>query len=168
MWVGKAGHSVLTVINQASRIASVFGVVFLASMMSLTVADVVLRYFFNRPILGSVEMSEYLMVGAGFFGVAWCAVRRGHVQVDLVVRRFPEKTQNLIESVTLILGLTVVPLIAWQNFSQAVYVKADEVASDLLDIPSYPFYLIVAATYALLTLVMISLLVESIRKVLKT
>jgi len=167
MGVEKAGRSALTIINQASRIASIFGVVFLSAMMGLTVADVIMRYFFNRPILGSVEMCEYLMVGAGFFGIAWCAVKRGHVQVDLVVSRFSPRIQSGFEVATLILSLTVVPMIAWQNFSQAVYVKVERVESDLLEIPAYPFYLIVAIAFTLLTLVMITLLMDSIRKVTK-
>jgi TRAP-type transport system small permease protein len=157
----------VTVINQASLIAGVMGIVFMVAMMLLTVGDVFLRFVFNRPILGSVEITEYLMVGTGFLGIAWCAVKGGHVGVDLIVSHFPPRVQAMIDSVTCLLSLGVVPLVAWQNFLQAGYVKAENVQSDLLDIPAYPFYIIVGISYALLSLVLVNALVQSVTKAVK-
>ena len=167
MWISKSARSAVTILNYSSRIAGIIGIVFLIAMMLLTVTDVFLRYFFNRPVMGSVELTEYIMVVAGFMGIAWCAVGRGHVKVDLIVGRFSPKVQAVVDSITYIFALGVVPLVAWQNFAQARYAKMEHVVSDLLEIPAYPFYIVVGVAYSLLALVLVNLLVESILEAVK-
>jgi TRAP-type transport system small permease protein len=157
----------VTILNQASLVAGVAGVVFMVAMMLLTVGDVFLRFAFNRPVLGSVEMTEYLMVGTGFLGIAWCAVKGGHVGVDLIVSHFSPRVQAVIDSLTCLLSLGVVPVVAWQAFLQAGYAKAEKVQSDLLEIPAYPFYLIVGIAYVLFSLVLINTLVQLVGKAVK-
>jgi len=157
----------VTILDKASLVAGVAGIVFMVAMMLLTVADVFLRFAFNSPVLGSVEITEYLMVGTGFLGIAWCAVKRGHVGVDLIVSRFPPRVQAVIDSITCLFSLGVVPLVAWQAIIQAGYAKAENVQSDLLDIPAYPFYLIVGIAYILLSLVLINTLVQFVTKAVK-
>lgn len=167
MLIRKLARYTVTVINQVSRVAGIVAMVFLLAMMVLTVSDVCLRYFFNAPILGSVELAEYFMVVTGFFGLAWCAVKKGHVKVDLILSHLPPRLQVIIGSITLILGLTVVPLVAWRGFTQARYAQLAKTASDLLKIPTYPFYIVLGLGYALLLLVMVTLLAESIAKAAK-
>ena len=157
----------VTILDKASLVAGVAGIVFMVAMMLLTVTDVFLRFVFNSPVMGSVEITEYLMVGTGFLGIAWCAVKRGHVGVDLIVGRFPPRVQAVIDSITCLLSLGVVPLVAWQAIIQAGYAKAENVQSDLLDIPAYPFYLIVGIAYILLSLVLINTLVQFVTKAVK-
>lgn len=157
----------VTILNHASLGASVLGILFMVAMLLLTVGDVFLRFVFNRPILGSVEITEYLMVGTGFLGIAWCAAKGGHVGVDLIVSHFPPRIQAVIDSVTCLLSLGVAPIVAWQAFLQAGYAKAENVQSDLLDIPAYPFYLIVGIAFVLFSLVLVNSLVQFITKAVK-
>lgn len=65
------------VLDQVSRVASITGIIFLLAIVVLTTADVFLRYVLNKPILGSVELTQYFIIVAGFLGLAWCAVRGG-------------------------------------------------------------------------------------------
>lgn len=167
MWIGKSGRSIATVINQACRAAGILALIFLLAMMVLVVLDVFLRYFFNNPILGSIELVEYFMVVAGFLGIAWCAVKGGHVKVDMLLSRLPPRAQAIIDSITLILTMTVVPLVSWQGFAQARHAQLVKSASDILEIPDYPFYLVVGISYALLFLVEVILLAELIAKAIK-
>ncbi|MEW6663980.1 MAG: TRAP transporter small permease [Thermodesulfobacteriota bacterium] len=155
------------ILNQVSLFASAMGIVFMVAMLLLTVGDVFLRFVFNRPVLGSVEITEYLMVGTGFLGIAWCAAKGGHVGVDLIVSHFSPRVQAVIDSITCLLSLGVVPLVAWQAFVQAGYAKSENIQSDLLDIPAYPFYLIVGIAYALFSLVLVDTLVQFVTKAVK-
>lgn len=157
----------VTILNRVSLVASGLGIVFMVAMLLLTVGDVFLRFVFNRPVLGSVEITEYLMVGTGFLGIAWCAAKGGHVGVDLIVSHLPPRVQAAIDSVTCLLSLGVVPLVAWQAFVQAGYAKAENMQSDLLDIPAYPFYLIVGIAYVLFSLVLINTFVRFVTKAVK-
>lgn len=75
------------------RIGQVIGAVAAGAIALLTVADVVMRYFFNSAIFGAAEVTNALlavMVGAGLIIVA---ALRIHICVDLfdgpLRRRFP-------------------------------------------------------------------------------
>ena len=156
-----------TAINKASQIASIVAVVFLVAMMVLTVADVFLRFFFHAPIQGTVELIQYFMVVAGFLGVAWCAIQGGHLKVDIFVKRLPPRVQAIIDTVTLLMAMTVVPLVAWQGFDQAGYEYTVKTVADITEIPTYPFYIVVGIGYALLFLALVIILVKLIAKVIK-
>lgn len=164
MWLRKLAGAAVTALNQASRGAGILAIAFLMAMLVLTVADVFLRYFFNAPIPGSVELTKYFMVGAGFLGLAWCALKGGHIKVDLLINRLPPRYQVTIDSINLLLALTVVPLVAWQGFTQAKYALLEKTTSRFLAIPDYPFYIVVGLGFVLLFLVMVYLVIGLIKK----
>ena len=167
MRVRKPASSAVTVINKISQITGAIAVVFLVAMMLLTVADVFLRYVFSAPIKGSLELTEYSMVLAGFLGIAWCAVRRGHVKVDLIVRHMPSRAQGITDTITMLLAFTVLPLVVWRSFAQAQEVLLEKMVSPSLEIPEFPFYMAVGLGYSLIILVAITILAEFIAKALK-
>ena len=133
-------------------------------MMMFTVTDVCLRYFFNNPIKASDETTEFLMVAVSFLGLAWCASKGMHIKVNLIVSRFPEKAQNIIDIVNYAIVIGLCGLIASQLWRQALVVMAKGRASDLTGIPYFPFYFIAGFGFFLLFLVAIPLLVKSINK----
>jgi TRAP-type C4-dicarboxylate transport system permease small subunit len=167
MRIERLAHYTVAVINQVSRAAGILALIFLLAMMVLTVSDVFLRYFFNHPILGSIELVEYFMVVAGFLGIAWCAIKGGHVKVDLLLSHLPPRIQTIIDSFTLFLTMTVVPLVAWQGFAQARRARHTKSASAILEIPDYPFYFVVGISFTLLFLVQVILLVKYIARAIK-
>ena len=147
--------------------AGVIAIIFLMAMMLLTVVDVFLRYVFNAPILGSLELTEYFMICAGFFGIAWCAVIRGHVKVDLIMNHTSTRVQAITDTVPLVLAMSVIPIVAWQGFVQARYTQVENTVSDLLEVPDFPFYMVIGVSYALLFLVVITIVAEFIAKAVK-
>jgi TRAP-type C4-dicarboxylate transport system permease small subunit len=165
--INRLAQYIAAVINRTSRISGIIAIVFLLAMMAITVSDVFLRYVFNSPIIGSVEITESLMVVGGFLGIAWCAVKRAHVKVDLIQRHLPHRIRAIFESITYFLGLLIVPFVAWQGFAQAVYMHAEDKVSTLLKIPAYPFYGVIGIGYALLFFVLLTLLAGSVIKVIQ-
>lgn len=156
MWLSKAADSLNRVVRPASGAIHSVGVGVLALMMLLTASDVTLRYVFNRPIVGAFDLTEYMMPIVVAFGLAYCAVMKGHVRVDLVVARFPQRAQAIIDSITGLLGLGLFSLITWQC---CVYIKVlfdSKLASAVLLIPAFPFVGVVAFGSALLTLVLLA------------
>ncbi|MFQ5842293.1 MAG: TRAP transporter small permease subunit, partial [Thermodesulfobacteriota bacterium] len=69
-------------------------------MMLLTTADVFLRKVFSKSILGTVEVTEFMMVGLVFFSLAQTEVLNRHVKVDLIMSRLRERTQGMIDMIT--------------------------------------------------------------------
>lgn len=160
----KVTHSLDAVIGYTSRVLNIIGVTCLVVMMLLTVTDVFMRYVLTQPIKGSVELTEYLMAVVGFFGLAWCAAKRGHAKVDLLLTHFSARTQAVFDSLTYLLALTVVPLVAWRGIEASNYAREIGQHSFMLKIPAYPFFMAMGIGFLVLSLVLFVLMVKSIVK----
>ena len=87
-------------------------ILILFSMM-LVVTDVVMRYFLNRPIQWTTEITEYSLLFIAFLGAAWVLKREGHVGMDLIVNRLGRRAQALLNTVTSIIGALIWLTITW-------------------------------------------------------
>lgn len=75
--------------------------------------DVVLRYFFNRPIAWVLEISEYILLYVTFMAAAWVLKDEGHIRVDLLVNHLNSRIQALILIVTSVIGAFVMLILTW-------------------------------------------------------
>ena len=150
-------------IYSLSRLAGYLATGILGLLMVLTVADVI-GYLFKAPIRGTTELSEFMMVTVIFMALAWCAVTRKHVRVDLIVSRFPPRVRTILDSITLLATLGIFGIITWRSFleSMAVY---DE--TSLLRLPHAPFYWIMTFGLALFSLAILVVLIENIAEARK-
>jgi TRAP-type C4-dicarboxylate transport system permease small subunit len=147
-----------------SRYLGIIAIVVLVAMMLFTVANVILRAFFNSPIPGDVELIEVAMVCTGFLGLAWCAIQEKHIKVDLLVQFFPKKAQGIIDAIGHIGALGVSIIIAWQSINEGYANKELEAATASLQIPIFPFYWVTSVGYGLLSLALLVLLFKAVRK----
>lgn len=138
--------------------------VILVAMMMITVIDVSLRFFFNRPIVGAYEIAVYMMACVGNMGLGWCALKGMHIDVDIISSKFPMRVQAALKSINLLLVAGLCLLIASQNIVQSMFVQKLNVASTLLHIPEYPFYLVTTLSYFLLFLAVVILFVHSVSR----
>ena len=145
--------------------SGIVGVVILLAMMMMTVVDVILRYFFLRPIIGSVEISIILMVCVVFLGIAWCALNDGHISVDIVTGKLSKRGRAILNSFDNIVTFALALLIAWRSFLEAVSVKEMEVTSPLLGIPRYPFVFVTAFGFLLLFFAALILFIRNVKSV---
>lgn len=133
----------------------------------LMATDVIMRYFFNRPVAGGHELIEFL--GAVFVssGVAYCAVRKAHVAVDLITAQFPVRVQTVTAALTGLAAFIMWGLVSWCTFLHAWELYHSPLMSPVLSIPKYPFVFVVGIGCALLTLVILTETVESFIKAVK-
>jgi TRAP-type C4-dicarboxylate transport system permease small subunit len=108
-----------------------------------------------------------MMVIVGFLGIAWCAVKGMHIKVELIVGRFPERGQSVVNVINAILVIGVCALIGSQSLSEGFIAKRMGRASDITDIPHHPFYWIIVFGYAMLFFVMLNILVQNVSKLVK-
>lgn len=164
----KAFYTVEGAIRWISRMLNYLGTGALAVMMLLTVADVAGRYIFGVPVRGSIELSEYFMVFVGCLGLGWCTLNDGQAKVDLVVQKFSSRVRGVFGVITHLFSLIIFSLIAWQGLMEAnIILKAKE-TSDVLEIPFFPFYLVLALGFFMLCLTIVMVLIQQINKVVKT
>ena len=136
------------------------GVGVLAMMMLLTAGDVTLRYVFNRPIIGSYDLTEYMMAIVVSFGLAYCAFLKGHVRVDLIVSHLPQRLQAAIDSITGLFGFILFSIITWQSFVYMKLLFGSGMESTVLLIPRFPFAGLVCLGSAFLTIVLLANFLE--------
>ena len=139
----------------------------LVAMMLFTVANVVLRAFFNRPIPGDAELIEIGMVCTGFLGVAWCALKEKHIRVDLLVSFLPKRAQYIIDVLGYLAVLGASIVIAWQSIVEGLANRQMHRLSPSLEIPIFPFYWVTSLGYAVLCLALLVLIARSISAMVK-
>ena len=156
----KKVEKIISLIIEASGIT---GVVILLAMMMMTVADVIMRYFFRQPIIGSMEISVVLMVCVVFLGIGWCALSDGHISVDIITGRLSQRGRALLNGFDNIVTLVLALIITWRSFVEALSVKDMEVASPILSIPRYPFVFITSFGFLLLFFAALMLFIRNMK-----
>ena len=155
MWLQR-GTDILSRINRPLVSILKFGALWaLSLMMFLTFADVLLRYVFNSPIPGAAELIQFMMGILVSFSVVYCAYKKSHISVDLLVENFPDSTKRVLECFMRLLALLLFLPIAWQSF---VYISVEfhsGLVSPVLYIPVYPFIAIVAVAFVILCLTLL-------------
>ena len=142
-------------------LSKVFGSVaaaFLAAMMLLTVADVLLRTFFNLPIQGMLELIELGLACTMFLGMPAVFIRGEHLVVDVVDQLTRPSVVRLLDLFGALISFSVLAVMAWQMVpvARAMYEFGD-VTSDL-SIPKIYYWIPVllgVVASALATLVFI-------------
>lgn len=82
------------------------GTIFLI-MLIVLVVQIFSRQFLNIPLRWSEELSRFLFVYAGYFGVSASIKDNGHVFIDFFVKKFPQKIQVFINLIVQTLSLLV-------------------------------------------------------------
>ncbi len=71
----------------------------LAVMVLLVVMDVAGRSILGAGLPGTVEINEYLLVVIGFIGIFQTYHEKGHISVDLLFTRLPERVRQVLARV---------------------------------------------------------------------
>jgi TRAP-type C4-dicarboxylate transport system permease small subunit len=136
-----------TIIKKLGSLSSLLGHAggyILFGMMLLTVCDVIGRYIFNSPITGAYEVTETMMVTIVFFFIAYTQAEKGHIAVDLILIRLPNKIRVIIEVITHVLSLCIFLLIVWMNILRWLELMHRNEHTPIIHLPISPFVLIVA------------------------
>ncbi|MFH0726768.1 MAG: TRAP transporter small permease [Pseudomonadota bacterium] len=134
-------------------------------MMFLIATDVLSRFFFNKPVPGAYELTEYLMAVVVPLGIAYCAQRKQHVGVDIIVEKFSVKNQKRVAIVTESVTVLLMGIVVWQNWVNFFEIINFGGESAVLHIPSYPFVLALPVGFMAFMLFSIAHLIEDLREV---
>jgi len=155
MRIQKAANSMERWLAPLTAIAGNIGATVIALMMLLTVSDILGRRIFNQPVYGAYELSGLMMVIVTFFTIAHCQFLRGHIRIELIVSRFRQRTQDVIDSIMYVFFLAMICLLTWRLYLYAVEEWNSGCTSSLLDIPVFPFIIVSALGCTLLGLVVL-------------
>lgn len=124
-------------------IQSMLGMVLLITLMLIGTVDVLGRYLFDSPIKGAYEISELLLAGIVFFGIAYALSIDGHVKVNTLMLKLNPRMRRVISIVMSSLALSIFILISWQGTMLAYKSWTTYRMIDVIDLPIAPFQLLV-------------------------
>jgi len=143
------------------KILNMCGMALLLGVAIIVTSDVVLRYAFGRPLTGSNEFCELMMIVIVYFAMARVEEQKGHIRVDLVYQLLPARAKTALDRTMVILGIAIASMVVWEASVTAMRLFKIGKISDILGIPIAPFHLAMAFGFAAFCLVMFSDLVRS-------
>lgn len=156
---------IIKIIRRMVYYVCLVGVVVLLLMMLLTASDIIGRSFFNRPIMGTYEISEYMLSIVVLFGIAYAQQTGQHVRVDLFANKLPALGRSVLGNIFKLIAAIFFLLVTWQGWQGGFRALEVHKVSDTLRIPAYPFEFLVAVGSFLLSLELILEVILSITKV---
>ena len=166
-WLSRVGLFLEKAVFPVSRFLLLIGQFSLVVMVLLTVTDVFLRYVFNRPILGSYELTEFMMAILVFSSIGYTMAVKRHVVVDLVFTILSQRARDILECITSLIAFILFSIVTWRNVLQAGTAWARNDVTAELFIPISPFILFVAIGIAVLSLVLFVQFIQSLAKAIK-
>lgn len=107
----------IRVAESLAMIAFWVGAICIIILFLLMFGDIAGRFLFNKPIQGTAEISEYLLVSIAFLSLGYGQLKGAHVSMEAVFEIFPKKMQ---------MGLTLFVLIVAICFFSIICVQIGE------------------------------------------
>ena len=153
-------------IEKSAGLSNAFAGIAVVVMMLVIACDVTLR-FLKVSFPGSYDIVSLLGAVVAAFALTYTSIQRGHIAVDFVYRRLPERYRPVLDIFNGLLGSIFFGLLAWQCFAYALELKNAGEVSLTIQMPVYPFVAGIGLNCALLSAYLLLHLLRSIRGVLK-
>ena len=121
--------------NNLIKVAVWIAMLLVFSMMGLTVIDVLLRRLTPFPLIGVYEITEVTLASIVFLSLAYTWSLKGHIRVDILIKRVPVRLRALLNIISNLAGFVVFFLISWVGFWDALYDFKIGLVTDILRIP---------------------------------
>ena len=153
--------------GRVTELVLVLGKVALSLMVLAIVVDVSLRYAFNAPLFGTLDISTLLMVVVIASGVAYTAHLKRHVTVDILVDQLSPRHRVVIDTVVGIVSAVFLALIVWRNILHAQSLWTQTAVSEQLRVSLLPFEVFLIIGFLFLLFVVLIDLMENLAKAIE-
>ncbi len=142
------------------------GGILLGCAVIIKFCDIILRYFFNKPLTWDIEITEYILFALAFFGAAWLLREGGHVRIDVLDNFLSEKCKIYLHLVHSAVGGLVSIILCLMSFVAAAYSYRDGLTVvKIYTIGKYYFLFIVSLGFFLLFAEFLRQFAAGIRKI---
>jgi TRAP-type C4-dicarboxylate transport system permease small subunit len=123
-------------------------------MVALITAGVLLRFAFAQPILGLNEIVQLNSVSVVMLALPWATAEGAHVRVDVLDKTIGRLGRFLGDLVSRALSAFVLAVLVWRSALKALDALKYGDATNMLGLPVWPFYAILALGMALCVIVL--------------
>lgn len=134
----------------------------IAMMMLLMVSDVLARVIFSNPIPGATEWVQIMLVCC-MTSLGASIMTGSMVEINMVTKKLKPVPQVILDIVILTISMTIVILIAIQQFRTGVKSMNNNVVWSSVRVSQWPFLFLFGFSYAVAA---ITILMTIIRKII--
>ncbi len=120
------------IFDSANSVLAVLAGVVIVSLMLIITYEVIIRYFLNRSLVWSVEITGYSLLYVTFLAAAWLLRSEGHVRMDLLIERLNPRAQALMNTLTSIMGVAICLTIlifgvkvSWESYQLGYFMSSE-------------------------------------------
>jgi len=107
-------------------------------MICTIVPDCIGRFFFNRPIHGTLELNMLLMSAIVFLSLSWTQSQRGHVRVELILSRVGPRIRSILNIACWLLALALFLAMTVGGTEEAIY--SAQIGENLWGVKKFPVW----------------------------
>jgi TRAP-type C4-dicarboxylate transport system permease small subunit len=159
-------HAFEQIVDRLSAVLKWIGGLSLAGMMLITCLDVVLRAA-GQPQYGMVEGVSLLAVLVLASALPITQRDRGHVALDMLVRRFSDRTSAVVDAAGQAVACGLFAVVSWQCWLYAASMAATGQVSQSLELPLHWLVRAVSLAFAILCLALLADIAASIRRAMR-
>ncbi|MEN6389352.1 MAG: TRAP transporter small permease [Syntrophomonas sp.] len=152
-------------LEKATRFCDYLAGFCLTATMLLIVINILLRVIWRSPITGTIDYVNVLSALTIALALAYCAVKNGHIMIDLVVEKWPARAQALVDSLISLLSLIFWIVATWYTVEYGITMMNKGVLMSTASIPVYPVLYLIALGLSALSVVLLHRTIQNIRKV---
>lgn len=135
--------------------------------MLLVVSDIIRYHATGKPIPGTHELVELIAAVILSMGIGYLTYVRGHVSVGILVDRFRPRVQAVFELVTGIVALGFTIWLTYGVYLLGLRNMRFGWVTGVLEIPRYPFMILIAVSLALACVVLIRDVINAVIGIVK-
>jgi TRAP-type C4-dicarboxylate transport system permease small subunit len=124
-------------------------------MMVLGTCDVMGRYLFNKPILGTFEVFEILLPAIVLLGLGYTQGNNAHVRVEILLSRLSFRKKTVLNLITNGCALFISVLILWRGWLLTTGYWRMGRMIPTIEVPMFLPQLLVPLGASMLTLVLV-------------
>jgi TRAP-type C4-dicarboxylate transport system permease small subunit len=147
-------------VERAALLFAVLGGVLLMLIALMTVASVIGRAVFAKPVPGDIEVTQYAIAVAISAFLPYCLFSGGNLIVDFFTAKAKERTKRMLDAIGALTLAFAMGLFAWRTVVGMVSVKEAGETSMVISVPLWWTYAGMAPCFALATLAALALAVK--------
>lgn len=136
----------------------------MVAMVAIIAISVVMRYVLGNPLLGSNELIQLSSVILVMAALPYCTGSEGHIRVDILDRPLGRWGRLVGDLIYRVFSGFVLSLLAWRAALKALDALKWGDVTNMLKLPTWPLYAVLALGAALCVLVFATQIVTILTK----
>ena len=147
-------------VDRAGEFLAILAGVSLVLMVLVIAVGVVMRFVLAMPILGSNEIVQLTAVAVVALALPHCTASNGHVRVDVLDEAIGSIGRLVGDVLSRVLSIVVLSVLAWRAVLKALDALRYGDATNMLALPIWPFYGLLAFGVAIAAVALLVQLVS--------